>query len=216
MSEIVQPKVPGRPRAGESPAAREEILAAALHAFARHGYEGVSVRTLQRELGVSHNLINQRFGSKQGLWRAVVDWAFGNLVAELGALLDPTLDDPLDQLHHVISRFVEFSAAHPELLALMNIEGASDTERLDYIYDTYVTKVFRPIGQLTDHLVSTGRIRPIPLRTLHFLIAHGGAAPFSLAPLARRFDPVDPLLRSQVRNHAQLVADLIIEGLRVR
>ncbi|WP_235748730.1 TetR/AcrR family transcriptional regulator [Nocardia coffeae] len=213
---MVQPKPAGRPKAGESPVEREEILSAALRAFARYGYAGVSVRTLQRELGVSHNLIRQRFGSKEGLWKAAVDWSFGSLVAELGALLDPTLEDPLDQLHHVIRRFVEFSAAHPELLALMNVEGASDTDRLDYIYEAYVARFFEPIGRLTDHLVSVGRIRPIPLRTLHFLIAHGGAAPFSLAPLARRFDPVDPLLQSQVRRHAQLVADLIIEGLRVR
>ena len=63
----------GRPRAEES-VDRTEILDAALRAFARHGLEGVSVRTLNRELGVSHNLIYQRFGSKDDLWRAAVDF----------------------------------------------------------------------------------------------------------------------------------------------
>ncbi len=51
----------------------DEILGAALRAFATHGYEGVSVRTLNRELGVSHSLINGRFGSKEDLWYATVD-----------------------------------------------------------------------------------------------------------------------------------------------
>jgi AcrR family transcriptional regulator len=35
----------------------ENILKAALVAFATYGYEGVSLRTLNRELGGSHNLI---------------------------------------------------------------------------------------------------------------------------------------------------------------
>ena len=63
----------GRPRAEQSPATVEAILGAALRAFATHGYEGVSVRTLNRELCVSHSLINARFGSKQDLWYATVD-----------------------------------------------------------------------------------------------------------------------------------------------
>ncbi|WP_353358403.1 TetR family transcriptional regulator, partial [Mycobacterium sp.] len=32
----------------------EDILGAALKAFATHGYDGVALRTLNRELGVSH------------------------------------------------------------------------------------------------------------------------------------------------------------------
>ena len=55
-SEARRPR--GRPRAEQSPASEQEILQAALRAFATHGYEGVSVRTLNRELGVSHSLIN--------------------------------------------------------------------------------------------------------------------------------------------------------------
>ena len=49
----------------------------ALRAFATHGYDGVSVNALSRELGVSHNLLHQRFGSKLALWHAAVDWGFG-------------------------------------------------------------------------------------------------------------------------------------------
>src|ERR1700694_1762551 len=92
----------GRPKAEDVPAALDDILAAALRAFATHGYEGVSVRTLNRELGVSHNLIHQRFGSKQDLWYSAVDRAFGQQVTELATGFDPTLDDPLDQLNHAL------------------------------------------------------------------------------------------------------------------
>src|SRR5713226_2179755 len=215
MAEIGEAKRAGRPKAQDAPATVEEILDAAFRAFATHGYDGVSVRTLNRELGVSHNLIHQRFGSKQGLWYAAVDRAFSQQITQLATAFDPTLADPLDQLNHAIRRFVRYSAERPELLGLMNIEARVDSERLDYIYDNYVAPALAPLGRLLDHLNKNGRIRPISLRTLFFLIAHGAAAPFTLAPIARRFDNTDPLDPNQVAQQATLTADLITSGLRL-
>jgi AcrR family transcriptional regulator len=204
----------GRPRAEQSPASEEEILQAALRAFATHGYEGVSVRTLNRELGVSHSLISGRFGSKQDLWYATVDWAFAPLAARLQSGFDPTLTDPLEQLRLTIRTFLLYSAEHPELLGLMNIEARQNTDRLAYIYDTYIEPTLAPVGRLLDHCASHGRTRPISLRAFHFLLAHGGAAPFTLAPLARHFEPTDPLEPAAAQEHADLIADLLVHALQ--
>jgi hypothetical protein len=75
MSAPSRRRPPGRPRGDDAPASLEDILALALRAFATYGYDGVSLRTLNRELGASHNLLNGRFGSKEGLWYATIDWA---------------------------------------------------------------------------------------------------------------------------------------------
>jgi AcrR family transcriptional regulator len=215
MAETTKGKRTGRPKAQDAPVTVEQILDAAFRAFATYGYDGVAVRTLNRELGVSHNLIHQRFGSKQGLWYAAVDRAFSQQVTQLATSFDPTLADPLDQLNHAIRRFVSYSAERPELLGLMNIEARVDSERLDYIYDNYVAPALAPLGMLLGHLREQGRIRPISLRALFFLIAHGAAAPFTLAPLARHFDKSDPLDPEQVAEHAALSADVIAGGLRL-
>jgi TetR/AcrR family transcriptional regulator len=215
MAQTSTARKTGRPRSEDAPVTIEQILDAAFRAFATYGYDGVAVRTLNRELGVSHNLIHQRFGSKQGLWYAAVDRAFSQQVTQLGTAFDPTLADPLDQLNHAIRRFVAYSAERPELLGLMNIEARVDSERLDYIYDNYVAPALAPLGRLLDHLTENGRIRPISLRALFFLIAHGAAAPFTLVPLARHFDDADPLDPSQVDEHAALTADVITSGLRL-
>jgi AcrR family transcriptional regulator len=53
----------GRPRIRDD----DEILRAALHAFSEHGYDGMSLRTLNAEMGLSRGTINQRFGSKEQL-----------------------------------------------------------------------------------------------------------------------------------------------------
>src|SRR6267142_2736285 len=152
MAKIGEAKRTGRPKARDAPVTLEQILDAAFRAFATYGYDGVAVRMLNRELGVSHNLIHQRFGSKLGLWYAAVDRAFGQQVIQLATAFDPTLTDPLDQLNHAIRRFVRYSAERPELLGLMNIEGRVDSERLDYIYANYIAPALAPLGLLLDHL----------------------------------------------------------------
>jgi len=206
MAQANAGKRTGRPRAEDAPATLEQILDAAFRAFA----------TLNRELGVSHNLIHQRFGSKQALWYAAVDRAFGQQTTALATAFDPTLGDPLEQLNHAIRSFVRYNAERPELLGLMNIEGRVDSERLDYIYDNYIAPALAPLGRLLDYLQKEGRIRPISLRALFFLVAHGAAAPFTLAPLARHFDNTDPLDPGQVAEQAALTADVITSGLRLR
>lgn len=55
---------------------RADILASALQAFARHGYDGVGVRDIARDAGVTAMLINRYFGSKEQLFAEVVEAAF--------------------------------------------------------------------------------------------------------------------------------------------
>ena len=208
------PKSRGRPRASDA-LPGDEILAVALRTFATYGYEGVSLRTINRELGASHNLIYQRFGTKEELWKAAVDYGFGGLVEYAGSSFDPTVADPLEQLRLAVRRFVLYSADHPELLALMSIEGRQDTDRLRYIYDTYIEPSQRPIARLLDHLAAQGTIRAIPYRTFFFLFVHGGASSFTLAPLAMLFDPAPPAEPRSAEQQADLVATIIIEGLRL-
>jgi hypothetical protein len=130
-------------------------------------------------------------------------------------IFDPTLTEPLEQLRLAIRRYVVFSADHPQLVALMNIEARQDTDRLSYIYDTYIEPALTGVGRLLLHLAEGETIRPISLREFHFLIAHGAAALYSLVPLALLFDPAPPCDPAAIEEHARLVSDLIVEGLRL-
>src|SRR4030081_2035388 len=88
----------GRPKAQDAPVTGARSLDAPFPAFGISRYDGVAGRPRNRELGASHNLIHQRFGSKQGLWYAAVDRAFSQQITELATAFDPTLEDPLTQL----------------------------------------------------------------------------------------------------------------------
>ena len=212
MSALEARRAPGRPRAEES-VDEEAFLQAALEAFARRGYDGVSVRALCKELGVSHGWAHQQFGSKGGLWYAAVDHGFGRQAAVVA--FDPTLSDPLEQFEHVIREWLRYSAQHPELALLMNIEGTRDSERLDYIYEHYIAPPLAPFDRLLHHLIDEGRVRPVPMRTVFLLLGHGATALFGLVPLARRLDRRDPTSPKNINEHIEAVTRIVIGGLRV-
>jgi AcrR family transcriptional regulator len=114
----------GRPRKDAQLAPTDEVMASAIDAFSVHGYNGVSLRTVNDELGVSRNLLYQRFGSKAKLWRAAVDWAFRPLVEHLEAADDESAD-PTVRLRVLTLSFIEYSATRPYLARLVGVEGAS-------------------------------------------------------------------------------------------
>jgi AcrR family transcriptional regulator len=58
---------------------RDEIVAAALHAFAAGGYAGTSTDSIARAVGVSQPYLFQLFGTKRGLFLAVVRHCFGRV-----------------------------------------------------------------------------------------------------------------------------------------
>ena len=67
---------PGKPRRNAT-ATRQAILRSALVAFTRAGYDGVGVREIAQQAGVTAMLVNRYFGSKEQLFIEVVDAAFG-------------------------------------------------------------------------------------------------------------------------------------------
>ncbi len=200
----------GRPRMRED----DEILPAALHAFAEHGYDGMSLRTLNADMGLSRGTINQRFRSKEQLWYAAVDHEFRHLIDELNAELQQRTipDDDLSRLREGIRAFLVVSARHPDLVRLMNQEGLHSTRRLDHIVSTFTLPTLTPALRALNRLADSGIMRRVPARTLLFLIAHGAAAPFTLGPLSDRFDPIDGPIDAAL--HVELVTDIIVSGLR--
>jgi TetR/AcrR family transcriptional regulator len=203
----------GRPPKGTEPAPLNDIMRAAADAFSVQGYDGVSLRTVNGQLGMSHNHLYQRFGSKASLWRAVVDWAFGSLLTHFEGAVDE-LDDPMDQLRALICRFIEYSATRPYLASLATLEGAAATDRLDYLYDNYINPVRLRFLSVFEELQRTGRIKPIPPEVLYFLITSGGTAPFGQVGLAARMEiELNAENPEQVRVYAERIAEVLINGI---
>ncbi|MFG2730378.1 TetR/AcrR family transcriptional regulator [Streptomyces canus] len=203
----------GRPPKDADPAPMEDVLQAALHSFATHGFNGVSVRTLNRELGVSHNLLHQRYGSKEGIWRTAVDWGFGQLTEKLSAADDESAP-PLDRLRTFIRTFIHVSAEHPELLRLMNIEGGEPSDRLDYISERFIEPQMARFQQIWDELAKRGETKDVPQEVMYFMITSGGGAMFASRALTERLFTSRPLEPEHYAAYADQFTDLIMGALK--
>lgn len=192
----------------------EELLHAALEVFAAKGFEGTSVRELARSLGVSHNLIPQRIGTKDELWRAAVAQGFGRLAAELAGALPDDAGDDVARLRAMVVRFVEVNAAQPALLRIIQREAAAPGPRFDHLVEHYIDPVRVFGAELMARLRASGRLRTDSVALMYFFMTHGAGGPMMLPAMAARFgyevDPGDP---AAVRRHAEAAVDLLFHGL---
>jgi AcrR family transcriptional regulator len=205
------PRGRGRPRAGAE-IDLDVVLQGALEAFAESGYDGTSVRELSRRLGVSHALLTARFGSKEGLWFAAMEHVLAQIEQTWREVADsPSLDD-LEALRRGVVRQVIFSAAHPQVLRIMNHEGAIDSPRVRFVMDRFVNPLRPGVERLLARLVAAGRIRPVPYATLHFLAVVGGGALFAYPVEAALLGAPAHPGAEDIRAHAEAVADVLIAG----
>ena len=67
---------PSKHRPRNAAATREAILESAIRNFARAGYDGVGVREIARDAGVTAMMVNRYFGSKEQLFAEAVEVSF--------------------------------------------------------------------------------------------------------------------------------------------
>ncbi|HEY8523633.1 MAG TPA: TetR/AcrR family transcriptional regulator [Acidimicrobiales bacterium] len=190
-----------------------DLLDLALDAFADGGYEGTSVRELCRRLGVSHNLVHERYGSKEQLWYAAIDHGFRRLASELAEAALSVDGDELDRLRAILLRYVEATAERPALIRVVNAEAARPGGRLDHVYEQFI----RPAHQVADavlrSLEKAGRVRRLPPAALHFLIGHGAGGIVSLPALAGRFPDDFPGDHGSLTDQARVAVDVVLRGI---
>ena len=202
----------GRQAGGPGRVDTNTLLSAAWQMFADTGFEASSVRDLSARLGISHNTITKRYGSKELLWFAAIDHGFAAFNRELAPTISTLVDDePERQFRRVTESFLRAALREPHAVRLLNVEGLRDGPRLRYIYRTHI----EPLAKLVDSALvrarRNGTTMNVPTRSLFFAVAHGAAAPFSLAALSRQFDSLGEGLETE--QHIQVMADFIINGL---
>jgi len=201
----------------QSAVSDDTLLETALQSFGENGYDGASVREIARRLAVSHNLIPQRFGSKEALWYAAVDHGFGRLEKDLLREAKALGSDELLVLRGLILCFIEINALHPSLLQIINQEASQPGPRLDYLFKTYI----KPVRDFGDswltRLADEGRINPVSVTLLYFLMTHGAGGLFALPALTKRLRRgVANNNRESIRAQAESAVKIIFDGVLPR
>jgi AcrR family transcriptional regulator len=125
--------VAGAPGRTDEPETRERLIRAAVKAFSASGFEGVSVREVERQAGVNRGLVGYHFGSKEQLWRDCVDWLMAGCHAEMQRYHDvlEVVSGP-ERRRVLLTAFVEYVARRPEFFRMLVIDGAEPSERTEW------------------------------------------------------------------------------------
>ncbi|AOW94696.1 transcriptional regulator [Rhodococcus sp. WMMA185] len=98
---------------------RQVLLTRAENTLEKDGVDGLSLRRLAREAGVSHAAPSKHFRDRQALLDALVEQGFHRLTKALEQAFEQAEPHPRARLGAVAGTYVTFALTHRELLALM-------------------------------------------------------------------------------------------------
>ncbi|QMU76854.1 TetR/AcrR family transcriptional regulator [Streptacidiphilus sp. PB12-B1b] len=99
---------------------RRRIVEAAVELLENGGPDAVSTRAVAAAAGMQPPAIYRLFGDKEGLLEAVAEHGYAQFLERKHAQLDPTPQDPVEELRRGWDMVVEFGVSRPELFAVMN------------------------------------------------------------------------------------------------
>lgn len=169
---------------------RARLVQAALTAFSTRGYEGVSLRDIERQAGVNRGHVAHHFGTKERLWQEAVDLLMGQFHEEVIRYEDVMSDLPPEERIRILIRvLVRFSARAPEFFRLLIMNGNQETE-----YVAYLVERIRPsIDLLLGLADETGTRTPKEKATLLYMVAGAVATIFTIPAQSKALFGVDPM-----------------------
>ncbi len=178
-------KLPGRPPANQDQEVRQQLLAAARGLFAKQGFDAVSIRAVAEAAQVNPAMIHYYFGSKQGLYEAMLADTFGPLVERLSQVL-ASADDP-SALSNFFSLYMRTLGANPWMPPLMLREVVAEGGRLrGWFIEQFAAKGGGLMTRLIQREQAAGRLRADADPTLTALSMVSLAVfPFVAMPVTR-------------------------------
>ena len=136
----------GRPRDGNPEETRRQILRAAAGAFAESGFVGATTRTVAARAGVNVATLHYHFGSKEGLYRAVLAHT------STGDLPPAPPGTGAGTIAPLVDALFDLGARSPSLarLALLDVlagpGGGSPDERVRWLAEALRPSLASPAG----------------------------------------------------------------------
>lgn len=132
---------------------RDAILAAAQYEFAAKGLSGARVNAISSRARANKRLIYYYFGSKDGLYLAVLERVYEGL---RGAERKLNLDhlEPETAIRRLIEFNFDYCRRHPELISLINNENLHQAKHLRK--SAKVRELHSPFVRMIDEILKRG------------------------------------------------------------
>lgn len=160
---------------------RARILRHATKAFAKNGYDGARVDDIARRVGVSVTLLYHYFGSKEGLFVAVMEEAF-LLIRRHHRDIELAELPPRDAIAEIANSLFDLFHEHQELA---NLLGSENLHRARHVSRSRTIRgLYRPLMATLDEVIERGRAQGVFRRRVNgsdFAISLTGLAYFYFA-----------------------------------
>jgi AcrR family transcriptional regulator len=120
---------------------REVILDTAERLFAARGVDGVAVRDLAADMGITASSLYNHFPSKQTLYEAVVERG----LRPITEVITKSWQDGVspDRVHETLDRLTAHLARHPHLARLLQRALLEDSPTVQALIERWVTSLYR-------------------------------------------------------------------------
>ena len=199
-------------------ATRRNILNAAEREFADHGLSGARVDAIASRTDTTVRMIYYYFESKDGLYRAVLERAYGAMRANEQRLALETLA-PAVAIRRLTEFTFDYQQSHPEFVRLVVIENIHHAEHLEKLEPIRAlnASVIATIAAILERGKQAGLFRadaePVGV---HLLITA-----FCFFRVANRYTlrtvfPLDPLAPRLRAKHKRMLVDAVLGYLQSR
>lgn len=191
---------------------KEDILRVATEEFAAHGLSGGRVDAIAEKTRTSKRMIYYYFGSKEGLYLAVLEKAYRK-IRTLEADLELDGMPPVEALRTLIASTFDHDEANPDFVRLVSIENIHYAEHMKR--STEIGKLNISIVRTIADILERGRREGVFRRDVDAVDLHMLISAFCFFRVSNRYtfstifhrDLSEPETYSR---HKQMISDAVI------
>ncbi|MFC4494308.1 TetR/AcrR family transcriptional regulator [Streptomyces ovatisporus] len=205
---------PSRParRTRDAARTRAEILKVATREFARLGYAGARVDEIAARIQTTKRMIYYYFGSKEGLFTAVLEEAYA-VIRRKEQQLDVEHSDPVAAIRRLAELTFDHHEAHPDFIRLVGIENTHQAEHL--AASETLGSLNSPAITVIERILEAGRAEGVFTADVDALDLHAMISSFCFFRVANRYtfraifgrDLTDPARHEHYRT---MLGDMVI------
>jgi TetR/AcrR family transcriptional regulator len=196
----------------KNPATVRRIVAAAGRLFAEQGLAGARTDEIARAARVNKALLYYYFGSKENLYRFVLESLFSQLLAAVeGAPTAGSL--PHQQLLAYVNGYFDFISSHPNYPRLVQREVMDSGRHLTWIVDHYFRPLHRRLSGAIEAGIAAGEFRRVDAHHTVLTIVAMTVFYFAAAPVLSQIWGRDALQPQAVAARRRAILDFLGHGL---
>ncbi len=196
---------------------KDAIMNAALAEFAEKGFDSASIRNIAERTGLRHTLVTYHYRTKEILWKAVAEYAFGRIqeLWDAEVISNPKLT-AVGQLQKEYRTFLSFTLEHPAFHHFMLRESRPLNPRLPWLTSRMISPLLnRLIPQIRAAQVN-GELPQGDPNLIHYLLIGATSVLSSLGAEIREATGLLPDSPTVIETFWSLIEQTVFGGFHRR